>query len=409
MPGSLHGIRVVDVTASVAGPFATEILGDLGADVIKVERTEGGDDTRRWGPPFWEGESAMFLALNRNKRSLALDLHHDRGREVLWRLLESADVLVQNLRPGALSRHGFSYEAVSRVNPRLIYCDMTGYGPRGPRRDQSAYDPMMQAFSGLMSVTGEEGRPPARIPASVLDQGTALWTVIGVLDALRTRDETGRGRLLETSLLMTALPWLPVQFTTYFASGQVPERLGSGAPGIAPYQAFPTADEYLVIAAGNDALWRRLCGVLGREDLLADPRFVDNPSRVQHRHELFEEMSRTLRTRPRDEWVAELAAVQVPATPIQTLDQVTSDEQVVATGMFQQVDHPRIDGFTVINMPVLEDGEYPEVRSVPPEHGEHTREVLAELGYGEAAIVELLSAGAAGPVAGPAAEDSVAR
>ncbi|MBO0688050.1 MAG: CoA transferase [Candidatus Dormibacteraeota bacterium] len=409
MPGSLHGIRVVDVTASVAGPFTTEILGDLGADVIKVERTEGGDDTRRWGPPFWEGESVMFLALNRNKRSLALDLHHERGREVLWRLLESADVLVQNLRPGALSRHGFSYEAVSRVNPRLIYCDMTGYGPHGPRRDQSAYDPMMQAFSGLMSVTGEEGRPPARIPASILDQGTALWTVIGVLDALRTRDATGRGTLLETSLLMTALPWLPVQFTTYFASGQVPERLGSGAPGIAPYQAFPTADEYLIIAAGNDGLWQRLCGVLQREDLLSDPRFVDNPSRVRHRHELFEEMSRTLRTRPRDEWVAELAAVQVPATPIQTLDQVTADQQVVATGMFQREDHPRIDGFTIINTPVLEDREYMPVRRVPPEHGEHTREVLAELGYEEAAVAELMATGAAGPVAGPAAEDSVAR
>jgi crotonobetainyl-CoA:carnitine CoA-transferase CaiB-like acyl-CoA transferase len=407
MPGSLNGIKVVDVTISVAGPFACQVLGDLGADVVKVERVEGGDDTRSWGPPFWEGEGATFLSLNRNKRSLALDLKRERGREVMWRLLESADVLVQNLRSGALARLGFGYDAVTARNPRLIYCDMSGYGPRGPMKERPAYDPLMQAFAGLMSLTGEEGRPPVRIPASILDQGTALWTVVGVLDALRQREATGRGMLVQTSLLMTALMWLPPQLTGYFADGTVPARLGSGTVGIVPYQAFPTADEYLIIAAGNENLWRRLCAVLEREDLIADERFADNPGRVRNRDRLFEELSGTLTTRPRDEWVAKLTAAGVPCTPIQTIDRVVDHEQVEASGMFTPVEHPRIDGFRAINLPVLEDGAYMPVRRVPPLLGEQTEEVLAGLGYDQAAIQELAASGVVGLRVHPVDQEEV--
>lgn len=379
MIGSLDGIRVVDVTTSVAGPFATQILGDLGADVVKVERPELGDDTRRWGPPFWNGVSPSFLALNRNKRSVAWDLKADGDRESFIELLRSADVFVQNLRPGTFTKMGLGYDAVCELNPRLIYCDLTGYGSGGPLSSAPAYDPLMQAFAGLMGLTGEDGRPPARIPASILDQGTGMWTVIAVLDALRTRERTGVGTHVETSLLNTALMWLPAQYAGYFADGTVPKRLGSGTVGIYPYAAFPTADSYIVVAAGNDGLWQRLCGVIERDDLVDDPRFAANPDRVANREILGEELSETLRQRPGHEWLERLAVVGVPATPIQTIDEVAAHEQVEAIGGFARVEHPDVDDFKVINLPVRSDGEYPTVRRVPPALGEHTAEVLAEL------------------------------
>ncbi|GII24736.1 CaiB/BaiF CoA transferase family protein [Planosporangium mesophilum] len=380
MIGSLAGIRVVDVTMSVAGPFATQILGDLGADVVKVERPEVGDDTRRWGPPFWNGESCTFSALNRNKRSVVLDLKDDAQRETFRQLLASADVFVQNLRPGSLAKMGLSYDDVRELNPRLIYCDMSGYGMTGPLAGSPAYDPLMQAFGGLMSLNGEQGRPPVRIPASILDQGTGMWTAIAVLDALRTRDRTGVGCHLHTSLLSTALMWLPSQFLGYFADGTVPERLGSGTVGIYPYAAFPTADNYIIIAAGNQNLWQRLCGAIDRPDLLDDPRFTLNPDRVAHRDELFEELAGTLRHKESEHWLDVLDAAGVPTTPIQTLDAVVAHEQVQAIGGFASVEHPRIDDFRVVNLPIQADGAYPPVRRVPPALGEHTDEVLAELG-----------------------------
>ena len=379
MFGSLAGIRVVDVTMSVAGPFATLILADLGADVIKVERPGVGDDTRSWGPPFWEGESCHFSALNRNKRSVELDLKDPEGAAHFRELLATADVFVQNLRPGSLAKLGFGYDEVAAINPRLIYCDMTGYGSDGPLASSPAYDPLMQAFSGLMSLTGEDGRPPSRIPVSVLDQGTGMWTAIAVLDALRTRDRTGLGTHLETSLLSTALMWLPGQFTGYFAAGEVPKRLGSGTVGIYPYAAFPTATGHVIIAAGNQNLWTRLCTAVDRTELLSDPRFDQNADRVDHRDELFAELSATLTKHDSDHWVSVLGAAGVPITPIQTLDEVAAHVQVAAIGAFQQVPHPRIPGYTSIALPVRGPDGRPEFRMAPPLLGEHTDEILAEL------------------------------
>ena len=378
MIGSLEGIRVVDVTMSVAGPFATQILGDLGADVIKVERPVVGDDTRRWGPPFWQGEGCTFTSLNRNKRSVVLDLKEESDRESFIDLVSEADVFVQNLRPGSLTKLGLGHREMRARNPRLIYCDMTGYGLDGPKASAPAYDPLMQAYGGLMSLNGEAGRPPVRVPASILDQGTGMWTAIAVLDALRIRERTGEGAHVHTSLLNTALMWLPSQITGYFAGKVVPERLGSGTVGIYPYAAFPTADNWVIIAAGNENLWQRLCTAIGREELSRDDRFLLNPDRVAHREELFEELASTLRTADGATWVEKLTAAGVPTTPIQTIDQVVADEQVAAIGALPEVPHPRIPDFRVVTMPIQVDGEYAPVRRVPPLLGEHNDEVLGD-------------------------------
>ncbi|MEU7814321.1 CoA transferase [Pseudonocardia sp. NPDC049154] len=378
MTGSLGGIRVLDVTTSVAGPFAALILGDLGADVLKVERRGSGDDTRRWGPPFWAGESPHFTALNRNKRSVALNLKDPADAETFGKLVDTADVLVQNLRPGALARNGFGPEEALRRNPRLIYCEMTGYGSGGPLADLPAYDPLMQAFSGLMAITGEDGGPPARIPVSILDQGTGMWAAIAVLDALRERDRTGSGTHLEVSLLGTALMWQPAQLGNYFANGTVPGRLGSGTIGIYPYAAFPTADGWVVISAGNQSLWLALCELLARPDLVTDPRFAENPDRVAHRDELFAELSKSLAERGTAAWVEALQAVGVPCAPIQTLDQVVAHEQVRGMGAIGAVAHPRIPDFRTVRLPLRNGGEYPALRRPAPLLDEHAPEWLDE-------------------------------
>jgi len=376
MRGSLAGLRVVDVTTSVAGPFATMVLGDLGADVIKVERPGLGDDTRHWGPPTWDGQSCHFNALNRNKRSVTIDIGTDAGADTVRELAATADVFVENLRPGSLDRKGLGYDRLSVVNPRLVYCSITGYGPVGPLRDKPAYDPLMQAFSGLMSMVGAPGSAPARVPVSILDQGAGMWAVIGILDALRSREQTGTGTHVQTSLLGTALMWQPVQIANYLAADELPQRLGSGTIGIYPYGAFPTRDRDIVIAAGNQRQWTALCATLDSPELADDERFTTNAARVSHRSALYDLLCRHLATDGSAHWLARLEAAEVPCAPINTLDAVVAHEQVRAIGAIAQIAHPHIDGYRAVVTPLSdESGPLSHLRAAP-DLGAHNDEVL---------------------------------
>ncbi len=388
----LQGLRVVDVSQNLAGPYCTQILADLGAEVIKVE-PPAGDSARAWAPPLWGGQSPLFLSVNRGKRSIQIDLKSDGGKDILWRLIDDADVFIQAFRSGVIERLGFDYESVRTKRPNVIYVSVTAYGPTGPLKDQPGYDPLMQAYSGLMSITGSEGGVPARVGASVVDFGTGMWGAMGVLSALHKRNATGQGSHVTTTLLDTALGLVSYHLTSHMATGEIPGPMGSGFPMISPYRAFPTSDGTLVIAAGNDATFRRLCEALGIPDLATDPRFASNPTRVEHRDELFDLLAEaTGRHTTGDLWTL-LRDHSVPCSPIHDMADVVGDEQVEASGMLPRVDHPEIPDYRDIAMPVRWDGNRPETTRIPPRPGEHTREILSELGYGDEEITALMADG----------------
>ncbi len=394
MKKPVDGVTVLDVTQSVAGPYCTMLLGDLGADVIKIERPGTGDDTRSWGPPYWNEESTTFLSLNRNKRSIALDMKHEEGQRIMWDLVRQADVLVQNLRTGILERLGFGYEAVKAENPQIIYCSMTAYGNAGPMRDFPGYDPLMQAFGGLMSVTGEPDGAPVRVGTSIMDMGMGMWGVIGILGALQNRERMGEGQLVEMSLYETALSWVPYQIMSYLGTGEVPKRHGSGTAMLAPYEAYPTRDGHILIAAGNSSLWGKLCHVLGLEELPEDPRFRDNPDRVRNREALVEILVERIRQDTTEAWMERLLDAGVPCSPIRTMDQVVIEPQTEAVDILRPTAHPRIDGYSEVGIPVSWNGMRPETVRVPPELGEDTREILQEIGKSPEEIDSLLAEGA---------------
>lgn len=394
MNGCLEGIKVLDLTQSVAGPYCTMLLGDLGAEIIKVERPGSGDDTRSWGPPFWDEQSTTFLAINRNKRSITLDLKHREGKKVLWDLIRQADILVQNLRSKTLDRMGFDYEAVKVENPSLIYCSMTAYGNTGPMREFPGYDPLMQAFGGLMSVTGQPDGAPVRVGTSIMDMGMGMWGVIGILGALRDRDQTGEGQLVETSLYETAISWIPHHIMSYLGTGEVPRRHGSGTSMLAPYEAYPTRDGHILVAAGNNSLWGKLCQALGLTELLDDPRFKDNPSRVRNREALFDLLATRLRADTTEVWTKALWEIGVPCSPIQTVDQVVSEPQTEAVGILRSVTHPKIPNYTDVGIPVMWDGVRPETQKTPPKLGADTKTILQEIGRSAEEIDQLSAEGA---------------
>ena len=390
--GSLHGIRVVEISTSVAGPLVGQILGDLGAEVVKVERVGTGDDTRAWAPPTWQGESIIFLGLNRNKKSLELDYKDPRGREVLERLVATADVLVQNMRPGALADAGFSAERLRELNPRLVYCEMTGFGPHGPKAADPAYDPLLQAYSGIVDMASPGDGPPVRVPLSVLDKGTGMWAAIGILDALRRRDVTGEGAHVEVSLLQTALSWVNMGLMSARAGNEKREKLGSGHDGVVPYGAFPVSDGYVFLSAGNQKLWARFCRATDAEELMDREGFGTNPERAAHRSVVEAAVSDVTRGFDAATLLARLAEAGVPASRVNRVEDMVDDEQALSTGMLEQVPHPRIDGFEVVNLPVTFDGDYPAHQGPPPDLGADTDAVLAGLGYDADAIAALRTA-----------------
>jgi crotonobetainyl-CoA:carnitine CoA-transferase CaiB-like acyl-CoA transferase len=374
----LEGVRVVDVTSSLAGPYCTEILGALGADVVKVEHPERGDEARAWGPPFWQDASVMFYAANLNKRSLALDLK--RGRDVMLRLIDRADVFLQSMRPGTAKRLGFGPEGLRERNPRLVYCDIGAFGRAGPLRERPGYDPLLQAFGGIISVTGEPNRPGVRVGASIVDQGTGTWAALAILAALYA----GGGRTVDVSLFETAVALLPYQVTAYLASGEVPGRHGTAFPLIAPYQVFRVRDGELMIAAGNDGLFARLCAALGLDELASDERFATNPDRVGHRDELAAQLAANLAQRTRADVLVLLEHAGVPAAPVNDVGAVADHEQTAALGLIQRMPEP------TVAFPLSFDGERLRHRRSPPRLGEHSEQILRELGYDDGEIEQLV-------------------
>jgi len=377
----LKGVRVIDVTSSLAGPYCTEILAALGADVVKVEHPGRGDEARAWGPPFHDGASVMFYAANLGKRSLALDIK--RGREVLLRLVERADVFLQSLRPGTARRLGFGPDDLRALNARLVYCDIGAFGRTGPLRDLAGYDSLLQAFGGIISVTGEPERPGVRVGTSLVDQGTGMWAALGILAALLA----GGGRTVDVSLFETAVGLLPYQVTAYLRSGEVPGRHGTAFPLIAPYQVFAAKDGDVMVAAANDGLFARMCTAIGVPELAAEARFATNPDRLARREELAALIQEHIRERSRSELLAALSSAGVPAAPVNDVGQVADHEQTAALGLIQHTPEP------TVALPVSFDGVRALHRSPPPRLGEHTLAVLGEAGYDDATIAGLVEEG----------------
>src|SRR6202163_2917526 len=392
--GPLAGVRVLDLSRILSGPFATMIFADLGAEVIKLENPRTGDDTREWAPPYQGDESAYFLSVNRNKRGIAVDLKTEQGREIALRLADRADVVVENFRPGTAGRLGLGYDALTARNPGLIYASISGFGQTGPYASEPGYDAIAQALGGLMSVTGEAGGEPVRVGNSAADLFAAMWAAVGTLAALHARHTTGRGEWIDISLLDGQIASLTYLAGGYFATGEVPRRYGSAHPSIVPYQAMRTRDGHLMVAVGNDALWRRFAPLLGLPELADDPRFATNPQRVANRTELIPLIEAALATRGSAAWAEELSRVGIPAGPINGVDAALAHPQVRAREMVLTTEHPTAGTLRMAGSPIKLSRYTATVRRPPPTLGEHTDEVLVELGYSAADIAAMRDDGA---------------
>ena len=402
--GPLEGVRVLDLSRVLAGPWATQLLGDYGADVIKVERPGNGDDTRHWGPPWLAardgsptGESAYYLSANRNKRSITVDIAHPSGQRIVRELAARSDVLIENFRAGSLARYGLDHASLRKASPRLVYCSITAYGQRGTRSSEPGYDAMMQASAGLMSITGaadEEGGAPQKVGVAVSDIMAGMYAATAILAALHARGETGEGQYIDVPLYDSQVAWLANQGMNYLVSGEIPRRLGTGHPNLVPYQAFETSDGFLMLAVGNDRQFRSCAECLGRGELADDRRFCINASRVEHRRELVAILAGALRTRTTAEWLQELRERRVPAGPINDLGAVFSGPEVAEAGLVRRLPHPLAHSVPTIANPVRFSSTPADYRAPPPLLGEHTRALLREeLGYTDATIDELRDSG----------------
>jgi crotonobetainyl-CoA:carnitine CoA-transferase CaiB-like acyl-CoA transferase len=383
MSGPLKGVRVLDASRVLTGPFCSMILGDLGAEIIKIEIPGQGDDTRQWGPPFIAGESAYFLSINRNKKSLTLNLATEEGRQVFYELAAKCDVLIENFRPGVTKKLKIDYETVAAHNPKLVYCSITSYGPEGPYRDGPAYDIVIQGMGGLMGITGEPSRPPVRIGVALSDIGAGMYAAIAILAAITARNRTGKGQFIDISLLDSTISWMTYMAAQYFATGRNPERMGSAHPTIVPYQCFKTKDgEFVTIAIGNDKLFGGFCEALGIRELAVDPKFSTNPARVANRNELTTLLERLFRDKTRKEWLQILTQSKMPGGPVYSISEVFSDPQVLFREMLVKITHPKAGEISQIGIPMKFSETKPRIETPPPLLGEHTDEILSKLlGY----------------------------
>ena len=414
MAGPLSHIRVLDLSRILAGPWAGQTLADLGAEVVKVERSGGGDDTRRWGPPFLADaagnpttDAAYFLAANRGKKSVTIDFTRPAGRELICRLVEQSDILLENFKVGGLAKYGLDYETLRQINPKLIYCSITGFGQTGPYRQRAGYDFLIQGMGGLMSVTGEPdqepGGGPMKVGVAIVDIFTGMYASTAVLAALAHRERTGEGQYIDLALLDVQVATLANQSMNYLISGKVPQRLGNAHPNIVPYQALATADGHMILAVGNDGQFRKFCSLAGCSELADDPRFVSNAARVENRTVLIPLLEQALRQRGSADWIALLEGAGVPCGPINTLAEVFDDPQVAARQMRIELDHQQAGKIPLVGSPMKFSRTPVEYLQAPPALGEHNAEVLGGLlGLSEQERLKLVAEGVVDAVAPPA-------
>jgi len=391
MTGILSGLKVLDLTQNIAGPVSTQLLGDLGATVIKVEKPGDGDDTRNWGNVSTTGESGAFMAVNRNKKSICIDLRQQKGIELVYELASQVDIFVHSMKPETAEKKGLSYEKIKEINPSIIYGSISAFGEIGPMKALPGYDPLIQAYTGIMSVTGNAGEDPVRVGVSINDMGSGMWLTMGILAALYKRNLTGEGSKVSNSLLETGVAWGSLQLSTYMETGKVPQKLGTAMPLISPYEAFKANDGWVMIAAGNNRLFGNLCKVLNIEEIAQDEKFVTNGQRLSNRYELHDLLEVETQKYSADALVELLRKGGVPCSPINTLDKLLTDEQVNVMGLIKPVEHSRVKDFKIVDLPLTINDERSSVQNLPPLLGEHSEDVLKEFGLTDEQIEALLA------------------